>query len=189
MKKTKQVKKEGQKFAWSFVIVCFLLGGAVLLNMVSNEKQTTKKSYVTKVNYDNKEVIDDTIKIPPFEVEINLSKIAEEKIKDDKEPIIVMAHYTGIPKDETIYSEGGVVVLLEDRVWLTNKYIAKFGGAKFSKSLTDKIIDKDIDVLIDVFGGRYYLSDASLLNCDTFQNKASQIVYKKIILNCKLVGE
>ncbi len=36
MEKSKQSKKSGQNFNWSFVIVCFLLSGAVLLNMVSN---------------------------------------------------------------------------------------------------------------------------------------------------------
>jgi hypothetical protein len=36
MKKIKQSKKSEQNFPWSFVIVCFLLAGAVLLNMVSS---------------------------------------------------------------------------------------------------------------------------------------------------------
>lgn len=45
MKKSKQNKKNEQNFAWSFVIVCFLLSGAVLLNMVSTErKQVAQKS-------------------------------------------------------------------------------------------------------------------------------------------------
>jgi hypothetical protein len=39
MKKIKQVKREGQKFVWSFVIVCFLLSGAVLLNMTSGQSK------------------------------------------------------------------------------------------------------------------------------------------------------
>ncbi len=44
MKKTKQIKREGQKFAWSFVIVCFLLSGAVLLNMTTNKKMILNKN-------------------------------------------------------------------------------------------------------------------------------------------------
>lgn len=45
MKKSKQNKKNQQNFAWSFVIVCFLLSGAVLLNMVSTErKQVVQKN-------------------------------------------------------------------------------------------------------------------------------------------------
>ena len=36
MKKLKQNKKNQQNFAWSFVIVCFLCSGAVLLNMASS---------------------------------------------------------------------------------------------------------------------------------------------------------
>ena len=37
MNKTKQIKKKEQNFTWFFVIVCFLLAGAVLLNMVSSK--------------------------------------------------------------------------------------------------------------------------------------------------------
>ncbi|MDQ5938557.1 MAG: hypothetical protein QG603_416 [Patescibacteria group bacterium] len=45
MKKSKQNKKKEQTFAWSFVIVCFLLSGAVLLNMVStNGKKVVQKN-------------------------------------------------------------------------------------------------------------------------------------------------
>ncbi len=45
MKKSKQSKKSGQNFPWSFVIVCFLLAGAVLLNMVSSrDKEVVQKS-------------------------------------------------------------------------------------------------------------------------------------------------
>lgn len=51
MKKSKQSKKNGQNFAWSFVIVCFLLSGAVLLNMVSAERK--------QVVENNNQAIDD----------------------------------------------------------------------------------------------------------------------------------
>ncbi len=37
MKKTKQVKKSGQNFPWSFVIVCFLVSGAILLTMTCGQ--------------------------------------------------------------------------------------------------------------------------------------------------------
>lgn len=59
MKKIKQSKKGGgQNFIWSFVMVCFFLGGAVLLNILSNKSeiisktnqiQTDWKTYTNKI--------------------------------------------------------------------------------------------------------------------------------------------
>lgn len=45
MKKSKQSKKSGgQNFSWSFVVVCFLIGGAILLNIVSNRSVVPNKT-------------------------------------------------------------------------------------------------------------------------------------------------
>lgn len=53
MKKTKQIKKKEQNFAWSFVIVCLLLAGAVLLNMVSSRgRGVVGKSNNLKITID-----------------------------------------------------------------------------------------------------------------------------------------
>jgi hypothetical protein len=71
MTKLKQNKKSGQNFAWSFVIVCFLLSGAVLLNMLS----TNGKKVVQK----NDKVILDTILLF-FDIDDSVSTEGDNEI-------------------------------------------------------------------------------------------------------------
>ncbi len=65
MKKVKpvqKIKKEGEKFAWSFVIVCFLLAGAVILNMITNGSSISNKSISTRSNVlnQNSNIVNDS---------------------------------------------------------------------------------------------------------------------------------
>ena len=132
----------------------------------------------------------DSVIIPSFEIEVSLSKKANEKLKTDKETIIVAAYFSGLPKDTTSkeYLKTGEFNITSSERELTDGRIAKFEGIKFSRALYDSLADKNIELLINIYSGRRSTKD-NLLDCDIFYDKMSNIKGKKITVKGKLIGE
>ena len=132
----------------------------------------------------------DSLEIPAFEIELNLSVQANDKLNRDKETVIVDAWFSGDPKDTTSkeYAESGEMFINTKRIELAGVRIAKFEGIKFSKRQFDLLADKDIRVLINVFSGRKSSSD-NLLDCAMLSDKMSAVKGKKFVLAGKLIGE
>jgi hypothetical protein len=130
----------------------------------------------------------DSLIIPAFEIEVNLSQKAKAKLSKDKETIIVSASFMGIPKDTTSeeFLQSGEMGIAGKDIELRNNNVAKFENIKFSKSLYDSLSDKDIQLLINVFSGRRS-STNNLLSCGIVQEKMSKIKGKKFAINCKLI--
>ncbi|GEM_PF-722740 len=156
-------------------------------NQVSDE--VTEQNESTS-SIDSLLIVDVSILIPSFEIEVKLSKNAEEKMKTDKESVIVQAYFSGQPKDTTSeeYLKFGKIGIGDSRIELWDSRIAKFTNVKLSKKEFDKLSSPNFEVLINVFSGRHS-STNNLLSCDILQAKIDSIKGKKYLLNGKLIGE
>lgn len=146
MKKVKQVqkiKKEGEKFAWSFVIVCFLLSGAVLLNM-----STSKKIILNKNNNSNFNKIED-YKISDNKLLLEQEKVEQSKIKEWSNYLVVDGICTVdnclFYKNESDYPVGvatikGYYTKYLDKAWDEEKYCDSIVITDGPKVLMDSYI-------------------------------------------------
>ena len=158
-----------------------------VLTPVTSNIFTTKDSTVAN-NSEGFLYTGDSVEIPAFEIEIILSKKADQKLKAGKETIIVKAFFSGIPKDTTLkeYKEDGEIGIVFPEIELSNTRIAKFQGIRFSRKIYDALADKDISLLINVYSGRRSTSD-NLLNCDILSEKISKVKGKRFTLHGKLI--
>jgi hypothetical protein len=137
----------------------------------------------------------DLVEIPIFEIELFLSYIAEKKLMDDKESIIVAAYFTSelddidkIPEEYKDRWIRGTITLLKHRIELTDTRLAIFENLEFPKDLYDLLEDKDIHVLINVFSGRRS-TNVNLLNFGIVSGPISKIREKRFILIGGLLKE
>ncbi|HEY2720198.1 MAG TPA: hypothetical protein VGI82_00650 [Chitinophagaceae bacterium] len=133
----------------------------------------------------------DSLVIPPFDIAIDLSPKASEKLKKIHETIIVAAYFSGIPKDTTTkeyLKSGGLGITTVQKELSGNDRTTKIEGGKFPKSLYDSLSDKDIQVLINVYSGRRS-NPNNLLDCDILEEKMSAVKGKTFTLKGKLIGE
>lgn len=135
------------------------------------------------------EMVGDSVVIPAFEVEVWETAKAAADMKKRKETVIVSAMFSGFPIHEKDASEVGTLDFLAKDMELsgTNR-IARFEGLKFHKSVLDKLKDKDITLLINVFSGRKSSED-NLLNCGIVDAKASTFKNRRFLVNCHLISE
>lgn len=145
----------------------------------------------TKPTIDYLEVVGDSIIIPAFEIEVLLNEKAEKKIKLNKETVVVKAIFFGDPIEnlpKKYHNDGviGGIVLLTYPLELRDKRIAKFENLKFSKELYDLLANKDISLLINVFSSRNS-TELNLLSCGIIQDTMSEIIGKRLTINCKLI--
>lgn len=147
---------------------------------VTNVKIVTAADYFTPVG--------DSMELPSFEIEIQLSEKAKKQLKKKKETVIVAAYLSGIPKDTTLYMEDGEYAIGAHNIELVDSENAKFTGLKISKAIFESLADKDIQVLINVFSGRRS-SNLNLLDCDILQKQISELKDQRFQLKGKLIGE
>jgi hypothetical protein len=162
-----------------------------------DEKPATDSGIVVKKT-DNKPTslddaykpIGDSLEIPSFDIQVQLSDRAEQKLKDKKESIIVTAYFSGIPKDTTIkaYREEGVWSVASGSVELTSSRVAKMEGIKISKKDFDQLANKDINLLINIYSGRRSTPD-NILDCDILEKPISQVMGQQFTIKGKLIGE
>jgi hypothetical protein len=130
----------------------------------------------------------DEVMILPFEIEVQLSPKAREKIMASKETIVVAVYFTGIPRDSSkvkLGEDGSFNVAYATRE-ISYGQIAKFEDIKFPGKIYDQLADKDIDVTVNVYSGRRSSTD-NLLDCDALFEKISKVVNKKILVKGKLI--
>lgn len=131
----------------------------------------------------------DEFVIPTFEIEVSNSPKADQTLTKQKETIIVSAFFNGDPVNEKDLDDDGQMFITKKEIELTgDNRIAKFEGLKFSKAMYDKLADKDITLLINVYSGRKS-SDDNLLDCGIVEAKASKLMNKRFTLDCKLIEE
>jgi hypothetical protein len=131
----------------------------------------------------------DNVVIPTFEIEVSNSPKADQTLGKQKETILVAAFFAGEPSDDKDRDEDGQLFITKKEIELTGKNrIARFEGLKFPKKLYDKLADKDINLLINVYSGRK-ASEDNLLSCGIMEAKVSKLVNKRFTLGCKLIAE
>lgn len=132
----------------------------------------------------------DSIILPSFSIQLNLSPKAEEKLKRSNETIVISADVEGKPKDTTdkFFQQWGYIVVGNSQIELTNERIATFNSVKISKAAYNSLAGKDVDVLIDVFSGRHS-SQNNLLDCEFLQEPISKVRKQTNVLSGKLIGE
>ena len=134
-------------------------------------------------------VVGDSIVIPTFEIEVSNSSKAGRTLANRKETVIVSAMFNGEPLSAQDRDDIGMMPVLDKNIELSGKnHVARFEGLKFSRKQLDKLADKDINLLINVFSGRKSSED-NLLDCGIMQMKASEFGNKRFVLSCKLIGE
>lgn len=131
----------------------------------------------------------DQVVIPTFEIEVSSSEAAAKTLGNQKETIIVAAYFSGIPTDEKDMDDVGMLPVLNKEIELSgDQRVARFEGLKFPRTIYEKLKDKDIELLINVFSGRKSSED-NLLDCGLLQVTAGQLKDKRFTLGCKLIGE
>lgn len=132
----------------------------------------------------------DSVILPAFEITVQLSQTAEQKLRNANETIIVSAMLSGIPKDTTLkeYREWGEFPLGNVDIEIPAPGTARFDNAKILKSDFEKLSSKDIQVLINVFSGRKSTGD-NLLDCDILQEPISKVRQQENVLKGKLIYE
>jgi hypothetical protein len=129
------------------------------------------------------------IELPTFEIEVANSPDAGQTLSKQNETIIVSAFFSGDPLNEKDRDEIGEMMVANQEIELTgDDRIARFEGITFPKRLYDKLADKDVRLLINVYSGRQS-SDDNLLNCAILEAKASQVRNKRFVLGCSLIAE
>ncbi len=131
----------------------------------------------------------DSMVIPAFEIEVRTSAKAARTLRAKKETVIVSAYYFGTPLDDKDMDEVGQMQILQAQQELTGtRRVARFENLKFSRAAFNKLKDKDIELLINIYSGRKS-SDDNLLDCGILQLKASQFGNKRFSLGCSMIEE
>jgi len=141
----------------------------------------------------------DFVEIPFFEIELELSEMAEKILLADEESIIVTAYFESylynieenkiknIPK-KYIDEHMGEIHLLYHNIELTDKRLARFEHLKIPKYLYDTLEEKNIYVVINVYSGRRS-SNLNILDCAVLIGPIGEIKEKKFTLNGGLISE
>lgn len=185
------------KFLITFLLFIFLFSCTSNNGKINNNapvKDTLINNSVVKVdttllnNTANYKFEGDSVIIPSFEIAVSLSAKAKQKLMKDKETIVVIAYFSGQPKDTTSeeYLKSGEMGITSAQREIKDSGIAKFEDVKFSKALYDSLVDKDIQLLINVVSGRKSTKN-NLLNCDILEDKMSRIKGKRFIIKGKLI--
>lgn len=169
-----------------------------ILYVISCSNQTGSEPVVTKKKKESStarlgdrsyyKFIDDSVEIPPFEVELSLSQRAEAKLKEGKETIIVRAFFTGQPIDTSSreFQKHGEIFITSSEKELFESRLAKFSGIRFSRKEYNTLSDKNISLTINVYSGRRFSQD-NLLDVPAVFDSISNIEGRKFFLKGKLI--
>lgn len=158
-------------------------------NMIKLRAQTPPPGTGSGMVPDFYKVEGDSIVIPTFEIEVSNSTKAGRTLSNRKETVIVSAMFNGEPLNAQDRDEIGMMPVLDKNMELTgNNRVARFEGLKFSRKQLDKLADKDINLLINVYSGRR-TSEDNLIDCGILQMQASGFANKRFVIGCKLIGE
>ncbi|AQX90543.1 hypothetical protein CMU85_14975 [Elizabethkingia anophelis] len=126
----------------------------------------------------------DSVVIPDFKIEVNLSDKAVEKLQKNKESIIASLFFYGDVDDEDNLPEDikkeigpnglklAALVLEAKNIMQSNEF--KINHFTFPKKLYDVLANKNISLNINVFSGRRAFKD-NVLDMESFDSKFSEI--------------
>lgn len=180
-------------FPLALLFSCASHDGHSPANIVKTRTDTTLGTFIKATSSKDSnylQIVGDSIEIRPFEIEVSLSPKAEEKLKEDKETVIVAAFFSGKPKDTITreYKDDGEIFVASQKIELTDLRKARFEGIKFSKGLYDSLSSKDIRLLINVFSGRRS-TNVNLLDCGIISLKISKLESTSDTIKGRLIEE
>lgn len=166
----------------------FVLSSCTSKETKKNDENCLKDT--AKLIHNSFETVGDSIIIPEFEIEIQLSAKAESKTTKDNESIIVQAYFSGIPKDTTTkeYKKWRQIDIGNHKIELWGSRIAQFKNVKLPKKAIDKLCDSNFKVTINVFTGRH-ASNNNLLNCEVLIMHINKLKGQRNVLKGKLISE
>ena len=166
-----------------FVIVSSCNNNSKKENIKVKLDEITKKD--ENVKSEKAKIIGDSLEIPSFEIDLNLSEKAEKKLEKDKETVIVIANLFGEPKSDP--NREGPFPLSVSKIELTDSRKAIFKKIKYSKS-DYALMKGDIWITVEVASGRKSINK-NFLEVDFLEEDLEKVINKKNILNGKLIGE
>jgi hypothetical protein len=131
-----------------------------------------------------------TAHLPPFTVNVRLSKGAAARLEGAGETVVVVAYFFGfpIPSARELGGEMGELHVGHDEREMKGAGIAEFKGSEYDSSRLAVLEKGEVKVLINVVSGRR--SDKNnLLDCDVFEDSVARAAREGIPILCKLIGE
>ncbi|MFM9987272.1 hypothetical protein [Flavobacterium sp.] len=137
----------------------------------------------------------DSIKVPPFKIQLKFSDKANRTLKKENETILVDVEFIGTPESKITekykyeyYDENGQVTIGKKIIEVTKQSEIKFDNCKVSKGLLELLKNKTYNVRITIVSGRK-TSEDNLLYCDFIEQNIEKIRNKTIKINGKLIEE
>lgn len=130
----------------------------------------------------------DSITIPEFEIEVDLTDDAEILLERTGETVIVQAYITGVPKEDAKIelTNMGEVYLADPNIELIDSRIARFRNINIARESFESLAEEDFQVLINIFSGRRS-SEVNVLDCDILQEPISAVRGQRHTLTGKLI--
>ena len=163
-------------------------------NEAKEEKKDQKQQQNSKDSTSNKDTLakaeSDSIVMPSFTIELQLSEEVLAKTYENGETIIVLADFLGDPIDTTIddydYQSMGKLPIGSEKIELSNGTSAAFHQVKFAQSTLDQLKSQDIEVSINIYTGRKTVK-TNLISCGYIQKKISELNKEKQVISCELI--
>lgn len=139
-------------------------------------------------NVDSKK--EDNVEVPPFEIELSVSKKAEKRLLQEQKKIIVTAHFSGKAKDnvKSNATDFGLIDLGSHSVKLTEGSVAKFEKLTIPRATYEGLADKNYEVLINIYSSRKE-GELNFLNGEILQRKINDVKNKRHKLGVKLLKQ
>ena len=167
----------------------------LLIFVIISCNQSKKENFEITKKTEQKlgKISDDSVNVPNFEIQLNLSEKAEKTLKEKNESIIISVDFIGEPEKRIVqsrkyefYDENGDLTIGTKRVEFESERIIKFENCKVSKKSLNLLKNKTYEVRVNVFSGRKSSKD-NLITCDYLQENINKIKNKRITLNGKLI--
>ncbi|MFB9080914.1 hypothetical protein ACFFLS_22465 [Flavobacterium procerum] len=173
-----------------YLIIIFIVISACNNNSNADKTKISKANSEINQNKIAKseklKIVGDSIEIPSFEIEIDLSKKAEEKLRSENETIIVLTNIFGEPKSDS--NQEGPLALAHSKIELTDKRKAVFKNIKISEKTYKSLESDKIWATIEIFSGRKSTNN-NIIDSDFLEDDVENIINKKFVLKAKLIGE
>lgn len=155
---------------------------------IINTSEKENNSLDLKTKKGKNEILVDSIRIPEFVIQLELSEKAKNKLTNDKESVIVKAYFSGIPKDtlNKDYGKHGKTLIGEHEIELWDSKVASFKNIELSKQTLKGLTNPNFEVLINVYSGRHS-STYNLLDCEILQESIDSIKGKTHLIKGKLL--
>lgn len=133
------------------------------------------------------EIAKDSISLPNFEIILELTAAAKQRLKQNNESIIVKAMFSDLQiygQENEGLTEFEGLFLGSHEVEIRKKNIAIFNNIKLPTKNFDRISDLNIEVLLNVYSGRHS-RNMNILDCYSMRVMIDSVKDKPLIIKCK----